>query len=146
MVRVILDKTIDGVKYVIAVPDSASREDEIEEFIYWIKCHKTLAEKCKKARERLEELAEDEPLIDWLLHNEGWDKHLQMQEEYYQAVTLNLLKEFMDYVSADELVKYAPALFTSGPDIVAKRFLKDIRKAIEEGAGGEPDADSGRTD
>jgi len=142
MVRKILDKTIDGVKYVITVPDNASREDEIEEFTYWIRYYKTLSERVKEARQRLEELAEDEPLIDWLLHDEGWDKRLQRWEEYYRAVTLNLLKEFYDYVRDEEIIDGFTRLFTSGLDVVMKKLMGDLKKSVEEEkeVGGEPDA------
>ena len=145
MVREILNKTVNGIKLMITVPDSATREDVVEEFIYWIRYYKTAANKIKLARNRLQEIAEEDKLIEWLLYDEGYDSHLENRAKFFDEIALSLLKEFMDYVSADELIRHAADLFNAG----MTKAVKSIIKAIEEGtprADGEVDADGGGQD
>ena len=145
MVREILNKTVNGIKLLITVPDSATREDEVKEFIYWIKYYKTVADRVKQARKRLQEIAKEDRLVEWLLYDEGYDSQLEDRAGFFDAIAFNLLKEFMDYVSADELIGHATDLFNAGMN----KAIEALIKAIEEGttqADGEADTDGGGQD
>jgi len=143
MVREILNKNIDGLHFVITVPDSASRADEIEEFIYWIKYYKGQAEKLKKARERLLEIAEEDEDIAWLMNETDFGKMLESKFEFYKSITIALLKEFLDYVTAEELVDFAPLLFSTSLGRVIDELIHRLSEVVEGEGEEDKAADEG---
>lgn len=131
MVRVILDKTIEGTRYTLTVPDNATKEDEIEQFTYWIKHYKEATMKVKQARKKLQEVAEEDESVRWLLYVDGFDKVLEKHEEYYLSVATTLLKELVEYASGDELVQFAPLLFAPGLKAVLNSIIKGVQREEE---------------
>lgn len=145
MVKEILNKNIDGIHFVLTVPDSASRADEIEEFIYWIKYYKGQADRLKKVREKLLHIADEDEDIAWLMHETEFSKMLDSRVEFYKSIAMTLLKELVDYVTADELIHFAPLLFSTGLGRVIEGLIRKVSEVVEDEDEEDKTADKSNT-
>ena len=140
MVREIMDKDFGGVRITMVVPDCATRKDEVDEIVYFIKYYKSRADRIARALESLEKVAEEDEDVRWLLEDEGLRNYLNGRKEYYLTISLDLLKELAERSSAEELVgAVAPALYLSDAMVkVTSEIIKSIIRGRKKWGGEKP--------
>lgn len=118
----------------VVVPDNATREDEFEVIVHHIRSFKEHAETLRAAVEAIEELAEEDENVKYVLEVEGFKDAMESKAAIYEAMALKLIEYVMKEASVEELLNIIGPSFFGGfakatmemIDKIAKEFQKEI--------------------
>ena len=105
MVRIILERHLGDVIYNIAVPDSASLDDELDVIIHQVRYYLDKAAIAENALKTLEELAEDDPNIRYVLKNEFIGNILEHKASIYSKIAIDLLVQASKRYELKNIIK-----------------------------------------